>query len=113
MCLVRVYDGAITEPLTGRPRVPASGSGGISQGSALDVRELLQLIAERQASLGKLRQLVVENVLAHSQPDSIYASLSGFKSGRTEPAVRSRLPLTEFDVRQRNRDTLSHGDQGS
>ena len=40
----------------------------MSQASALDVRELLRLIAEQHASLGKLQQLVVEHVLSESQP---------------------------------------------
>jgi hypothetical protein len=39
----------------------------VSQGSTLDVRELLRLIAEQQVSLGKLHQLVVEHVLSESQ----------------------------------------------
>jgi hypothetical protein len=42
----------------------------VSTSSALDVRELLRLLAEQQASLVKLQQLVVEHVLADSQPDS-------------------------------------------
>ena len=42
----------------------------MSQASALDVRELLRLIAEQQASLGKLQQLVVEHVLNESQLDT-------------------------------------------
>jgi hypothetical protein len=41
----------------------------VSTSSALDVRELLRLIAERQASLAKLQQLVVEHVLSGSQLD--------------------------------------------
>jgi hypothetical protein len=40
----------------------------VSRGSALDVRELLRLLAEQQASLGKLQQLVVEHVLSESEP---------------------------------------------
>jgi hypothetical protein len=40
----------------------------VSQASALDVRELLRLIAEQQASLAKLQQLVVEHVISQSQP---------------------------------------------
>jgi hypothetical protein len=54
-------------------RAPASGSGGVSQGSALDVRELLHLIAEQQASLGELQQLVVENVCSPT-PDRIQST---------------------------------------
>ena len=41
----------------------------MSHGSALDVRELLRLLAEQQASLVKLQQLVVEHVLSESQLD--------------------------------------------
>ena len=40
----------------------------MSQASALDVRELMRLIAEQQASLAKLQQLVVEHVLSEFQP---------------------------------------------
>jgi hypothetical protein len=40
----------------------------MSEGSALNVRELLRLIAEQQATLVKLQQLVVEHVLAESRP---------------------------------------------
>jgi hypothetical protein len=40
----------------------------VSKASELDVRELLRLIAEQQASLGKLQQLVVEHVLSESEP---------------------------------------------
>ena len=40
----------------------------MSQDSSLDVRELLRLIVEQQASLAKLQQLVVEHVLSESQP---------------------------------------------
>jgi hypothetical protein len=39
----------------------------VSTGSALDVRELLRLLAEQQASFVKLQQLVVEHVLSESQ----------------------------------------------
>jgi hypothetical protein len=41
----------------------------VSTGSALDARELLQLLAEQQASLVRLQQLVVEHVLSESQLD--------------------------------------------
>jgi hypothetical protein len=40
----------------------------VSDGSGLDVRELMRLIAEQQASLASLQQLVVEHVLSESQP---------------------------------------------
>jgi len=40
----------------------------IAGGSALDVRELLLLIAEQQASLVNLQQLVVAHVLSESEP---------------------------------------------
>jgi hypothetical protein len=41
----------------------------VSKGSVLDACELLRLIAEQQASLVKLQQLVVEHVISESQPD--------------------------------------------
>jgi hypothetical protein len=41
----------------------------VNKGSAMDVRELLRLIAKQQASLGKLQQLVVEHVLNESRLD--------------------------------------------
>jgi hypothetical protein len=41
----------------------------MSDGSALNVRELPQLLAEQQAALGKLQQLVVEDVLSENRPD--------------------------------------------
>ena len=40
----------------------------MSEGSALNVRELLRLIAEQHATLVKLQQLVVEHVLVESRP---------------------------------------------
>ena len=41
----------------------------MSKGSVLDARELLRLIAEQQASLGKLQQMVIEHVLSETQLD--------------------------------------------
>jgi hypothetical protein len=40
----------------------------VSNGSALDVLQLLRLIAEQQASVVKLQQLVVEHVLSEFEP---------------------------------------------
>ena len=53
----------------------------MSQASALDVRELLRLIAEQQASLGNLQQLVA--FLAYSTP-------RGRQLARYSPGVHGR-----------------------
>jgi hypothetical protein len=60
----------------------------VSQASALDVRELLRLLAEQQASLAKLQQLVVEHLLSESQP--------GPSSVNTSPATTD--PVAPIDA---------------
>ncbi|HLZ30478.1 MAG TPA: hypothetical protein VKV73_24435 [Chloroflexota bacterium] len=62
----------------------------MSNGSTLDVRELLRLIAEQQASFVKLQQLVVEHVLSESQP--------GFSTVKTPPAPALSHPVAATDV---------------
>jgi hypothetical protein len=79
----------------------------VSTGSALDVRELLPLIAEQQASLGKLQQLVVEHVLSESQP--CVASLGESRCGLECALVESyrcqrQLQLSGRPARRRRLD---------
>jgi hypothetical protein len=62
----------------------------VSNGSTLDVRELLRLIAEQQASFVRLQQLVVEHVLSESQP--------GFSTVNTPPAPAASHPVAATDV---------------
>jgi hypothetical protein len=62
----------------------------MSKGSALDVRELLRLIAEQQGTLVKLQQLVVDHVLSESQPRA--------STGDTRPARAARDLVVELDA---------------
>ena len=64
-----------------RAGVPAGGSSFMSEGAALDTRELLRLMCEQQATLGKLQQLVFEYVLADTRPDLATRQQSGCPSG--------------------------------
>jgi len=43
----------------------------MSEGSALDPRELLRLLAEQQANISQLQRLVIEHVLAEARPEAI------------------------------------------
>src|SRR4051794_37294397 len=63
--------GSAAEGVTRRSRVPASGRGVMSEGSALDPRELLRLLAEQQANISQLQRLVIEHVLAEAGPEAI------------------------------------------
>ena len=63
----------------------------MTQGSGLDVRELMRLIAEQQASLVKLQQLVVEHVLSESQLDP--------STVNTPPASAAEDPVAAIDAR--------------
>ena len=40
----------------------------MSDGAALDTRELLRLLAEQQATITQLQRLVIEHVLAEGRP---------------------------------------------
>jgi hypothetical protein len=70
----------------------------VSQGSALDVRELLRLIAEQQASLGKLQQLVVEHVLSGSQGERSTAVTSPAPSQLVAAIDTSNVVSLEDEV---------------
>ena len=59
--------------------------------SALDVRELLRLLAEQQASLVKLQQLVVEHVLSESRLDP--------STVNTPPVSAAKDPVAAIDAR--------------
>jgi len=48
----------------------------MSQGPALDIRELLRLLTEQQATLSRLQRLVIDHVLAESRPGVLVATPS-------------------------------------
>jgi hypothetical protein len=90
-----------TGSLARRARVPAGGPGGTSEGSARNVREVLRLIAEQQATLGKLQQLVVEHVLGENRPDPATGGMPVAQAGN-DSVVAAPFPIV---IRQHARDT--------
>jgi hypothetical protein len=79
----------------------------MSEGSALNVREVLRLIAEQQATLGKLQHLVVEHVLGETRPDSApgstqvaHAANDLVVAAASPPIVMQHMPETRTPTAQ-------------
>ena len=69
----------------------------MSDGAALDVRELLRLMCEQQATLSKLQQLVFEYALSETRPDLVTGS-TPVVPAVNEPGLRNVLATVTSPV---------------